>query len=112
MCSMYKLENMNLLYNDPSLQGRISDIDKAIQTVSANKSIKSPGEQLRAAMKILDPKGHPQREAAAAKAAAELQAELQAELPNTKGGRRTQKRPTARRRVRRGSSKARTTRRK
>jgi hypothetical protein len=108
---MYKLENMNLLdllYNDPSLQGRIPEIKKAIEVVSADETLKSPGEQLSAAMKILDPKGHPQREAAAAKAAAEFQAELL----KTKGGRRTQKRPTARRRVRRGSSKARTTRRK
>lgn len=51
--------------------------------------------------------------AAEMKEAAEAEL-LQAQL-NKKGGRRTQKRPTARRRVRRGSSKARkarTTRRK
>jgi hypothetical protein len=108
MCSMYKLENMNLLYNDPSLQNRKADIDKAIQTVRENNLLKSPGEQLNAAMNILDPKGQKQREAAAAAAAAELQAELL----NKKGGRRTQKRPTARRRRSSKARKARTTRRK
>ena len=122
---MYKLENMGDtqitkdhkliegIYLIPGLANRRNDINTAIETVLAEQAQKqrSIGQTIDAIINILDPAGQAARELEAAKRQAETQADIDA---GRSGGRRSKKRPSARRRrsSKRKARKSRSTRRR
>lgn len=112
MGSIYKLENMQYMYNNPDLKDRPSEVDAAIRSVSAMPL--SDGKRINAAMSILYPASQAAREAEAAKRQAETQAEIDAAAAGKSGGRRSKKCPSARRRrsSKRKARKSRSTRRR